>query len=76
MTRTKKVNPKTVAKKNITEKVADYLKSEGYDVTVNADEVYGFTAGTIVVHDEVCDIQLKPIAPKTNVTRYEELGDE
>ena len=32
---------------------------------------YGFTEGTMVIHLEKFDVQLKPIAPKRGVERYE-----
>ena len=69
----KKVNPKdtvkSTVKKTIIEKLADLgTFSEGTD--------YGFTKDTVVLHTDVCDIQIKLIAPKTDVTRYEVLEDE
>ncbi len=66
----KKINPKTIAKTKISNEVTTALETLGYDVSDGED--YGFTAGTIVVHTEKFDIQLKPIAPKSGVDRYEE----
>ena len=70
---TKKVNPKDTVKTNIkkaiTEKLTDLgTFSEGID--------YGFTKDTLVLHTDTCDIQIKLIAPKTGVFRYEILEDE
>ena len=37
----------------------------------NDGKTFGMTAGTLVVRMGETDIQLKPITPKTGITRYE-----
>ncbi len=65
----KKINPKTAGKKFIMAEVSNALVALGYDVSDGED--YGFTSGTMVVHTSDFDIQIKPIAPKSGVSRYE-----
>jgi N-acetylglucosamine kinase-like BadF-type ATPase len=69
----KKVNPKDVAKKAVMDVITEALENAGMSVEDGTD--YGFTKGTVVIHAETCDIQLKPIAPKSGVDRYEK-GEE
>ncbi len=71
MAKTKKVDPKAVAKTTLSAKIRTFLEEQGYEVSDGVD--YGMTKGTLVVHDKDFDIQLKPIAPKTGVDRYEEI---
>jgi hypothetical protein len=65
----KKVNPKDTAKNQVMEVVTNALVAAGYEVEDGAK--FGFTQGTVVVHGNEFDIQVKPIAPKTGVNRYE-----
>jgi hypothetical protein len=73
MAKAKKVDPKMVAKEMVMDKVSDVLVAQG--MTVLDGENYGFTKGTIIVRLENVDIQLKPIAPKAGVDRYEEVTE-
>ena len=70
MTKTKKIDVKKVAKLAISTIIANALTEAGYTVSTDSD-AYGFTAGTLVVADLATDVQVKFIAPKAGVTRYE-----
>lgn len=72
--KTKKVNPKDVAKKEIMEIVSKALADAGFEVA-NGEE-FAMTKGTIVAHHPTCDVQIKPITPKAGVDRYEVAEDE
>ena len=65
----KKVNVKDLAKMEVMSIIVKALEAEGISVKDGKD--YGFTAGTVIVGHDVCDIQIKPVAPKTGITRYE-----
>jgi hypothetical protein len=73
MAKAKKIDPKMVAKEGVMAKVTASLEAQG--MTVLDGENYGFTKGTIIVRLENVDIQLKPIAPKAGVDRYEEVTE-
>ena len=73
MKKTKKVNPKDTQKKAVKDILKDVLASVG---TIEEGSEYGFTKDTLVVHAETCDIQVKLIAPKTGLLRYEKEEDE
>ena len=45
-------------------------------VVSDGKDVYGFTDGTLVVAMDKCDIQIKLIAPKAGIDRYEKLEEE
>ena len=47
-----------------------------HDIPFENGEEFGFTKGTLVLHLEEFDMQLKPITPKTGVERYEKFKDE
>ena len=64
----KKVNPKDVAKTNLMTTIRESLEQHGISVEDGIE--YGFTKGTLVIHAQECDIQLKPITPKAGVDRY------
>ena len=66
----KKVDPKAVAKSTLMDSIKVFLESQ--DLEVLDGKTFGMTAGTLVVRMGETDIQLKPITPKTGVTRYEE----
>lgn len=66
----KKVDVKLQAKLKVMEVIKEKLAESGFEVLDNA-ESFGFTKGTLVIRDEICDIQIKPITPKQGVTRYE-----
>lgn len=71
---TKKVNVKDVMKNQAMEIITKALENEGLTISTGAD--YGMTSGTIVIHMTECDIQIKPIAPKAGVVRYEITEEE
>lgn len=73
MKKTKKVNPKDTQKKVVKDILKDVLANVG---NIEEGSEYGFTKDTLVVHAETCDIQVKLIAPKTGVLRYEREEDE
>ena len=64
-----KVDPKAVAKEQVMAIVSQALAEAGYELADGTD--YGMTKGTLVIHADVTDVQLKPITPKTGVDRYE-----
>lgn len=70
----KKVDVKAVAKESVMTVVEKALIEAGFKVS--AGEAYGMTKGTIVVHTEASDVQIKPIAPKTGLTHYEAIEEE
>lgn len=72
--KTKKVDPKVVAKKSLMETVSNALTSAGFEVLDGSE--FGMTTGTIVVRTADTDIQLKPITPKAGLTRYEVAEEE
>lgn len=69
--RTKKVNEKDLAKDFIMDIIQKALKENGISFKDGAD--YGMTKGTIIVKHDKADVQIKPITPKTGVTRYQEV---
>lgn len=69
----KKVDPKAVAKAEVMGVVEQALVDAGYAVESGA--AYGMTAGTIVVEVGGLHVQIKPIAPKTGVERYEVVAE-
>ena len=72
--KTKKINPKDIQKNEIMTVVQNALVDAGYEVLDGDD--FAMTKGTIVVRADKSDIQLKPIAPKHNVDRYEKVNDD
>lgn len=73
MKKTKKVNPKDTQKKVVKDILKDVLANVG---NIEEGSEYGFTKDTLVVHAETCDIQVKLIAPKTGLLRYEREEEE
>ena len=71
----KKIDVKKVAKVNVSNEIAEFLREKGYDVNVEAAS-FGFTEGTILVSVPETDIQVKFITPKAGITKYEVLADE
>lgn len=69
----KKVDMKMVAKGQVMEVVEKALVEAGYEVVNGVD--YGMTAGTVVVRVGEYDVQIKPIAPKSGVNRYEVVAE-
>ena len=72
--KTKKINPKDVAKKEIMEIISKALADAGFEIA-NGEE-FAMTKGTIVAHHPTCDVQIKPITPKAGVDRYEKDEEE
>lgn len=70
----KKVDPKAVAKAEVMGVVEKALVDAGYVVVSGAE--YGMTAGTVIVDVAGLHVQIKPIAPKAGVERYEIVEDE
>lgn len=69
MAKEKKVDVKAVAKDEVMAVVMEALATAGYEVKDGKD--YGMTNGTVIVATVETDVQLKPIAPKAGITRYE-----
>ena len=65
----KKVNPKDNAKNDVIAVIVKALADAGY--VVKDGKAYGMTAGTLIIDHPICDVQLKPIVPKTGVERYQ-----
>ena len=65
----KKVNPKDVAKERVMAVIRESL--EQVDIDFEDGVEFGMTKGTIVVHLDGYDIQIKPIAPKAGLDKYE-----
>ena len=74
MAKTKKINPKEIGKNKVMEMLKECLTQN--NIPFENGEEFGFTKGTLVLHLEEFDMQLKPITPKTGVERYEKLEDE
>ena len=70
----KKVNPKDIAKKEIMEIIQRALEENGIEFKDGID--YGMTKGTIIVNHKIADVQIKPIAPKAGLDRYQEVVEE
>lgn len=70
----KKVNPKDVKKAEVMAIIEKALLDNGYEVKDGVD--FGMTKGTIIVGTDVCDVQIKPIAPKAGIDRYVEPEEE
>ena len=71
----KKINVKMAAKMELSETIFNALADAGVSVSKESDD-YGFTSGTLVIHGDVTDVQVKLITPKAKVWRYEVLEDE
>lgn len=71
-TKGKKVDVKAAAKRDLSKLFADFLVAQGIDVSTNAED-FAFTAGTLVVHMENTDVQVKLITPKAGLERYQQV---
>lgn len=69
MAKTKKMDFKKMAKKELSKQIKEFLQSMGIEVEDGI--MYGFTEGTLVAHMEQTDIQIKLITPKAGIVRYE-----
>ena len=72
--RRKKVNPKDLAKERVMAIIRESLEQVGIEYEDGAE--YGMTKGTIVVHIDGYDVQIKPIAPKAGLNRYQKVEYE
>lgn len=70
----KKVNPKDVAKERVMAVIRESLEQVDIDYEDGAE--FGMTKGTIVVHLDGYDVQIKPIAPKAGLDKYEKLAED
>ena len=71
---TKKVDIKKVTKGQVSTQLKEFF--EGLGVSVSDGQDFGFTEGTLVLHSEKCDVQIKLITPKAGIDRYEVLEVE
>lgn len=71
----KKVDSKKVEKMAVKGNIQELFEGLGFVVN-DGKEIYGFTDGTLVVSMDKCDIQIKLIAPKAGIDRYEKLEEE
>ena len=68
----KKVDVKKLAKQELSDLIKEFLIEKGIEVSSNAED-YGFTQGTLVVHMEKTDVQVKLITPKAGLERYQQV---
>lgn len=68
----KKVDLKRVAKQELSDLFEEFLIEKGIKVSSNAED-FAFTQGTLVVHMEDTDVQVKLITPKAGLKRYQEV---
>ena len=67
--KTRKIDVKKAAKIDISEMFVEFLEAKGIEVDTNYAD-YAFTQGTVVVHMDNTDVQVKFITPKHGITRY------
>ena len=72
--RKRKVNPKDLAKEKVMAIIRESLEQVDIDYEDGAE--YGMTKGTIVVHIDGYDVQIKPIAPKAGLNCYQKVEYE
>ena len=72
--RKRKVNPKDVAKERVMAIIRESLEQVDIDYEDGAE--YGMTKGTIVVHVDGYDVQIKPIAPRAGLKSYQKVEYE
>ena len=72
--RKKKVNPKDLAKEKVMAIIRESL--EQVDIEYEDGAEYGMTRGTIVVHIDGYDVQIKPIVPKAGLNTYQKVEYE
>lgn len=70
----KKVNVKDMAKKELNKAIVELFEKAEIDWETGED--YGFTKGTLVVHMENTDVQIKFVTPKAGLDRYEKPKDD
>lgn len=72
--RRKKVSPKDVTKEKVMAIIRESLEQVSIDYEDGAE--YGMTKGTIVVHIDGYDVQIKPISPKAGLSCYQKVECE
>lgn len=70
--KSKKVDVKKLAKQELSDLFKEFLLEKGIEVSSNAED-FGFTQGTLVVHMEKTDVQVKLITPKAGLDRYQQV---
>ena len=68
----KKVDVKKLAKQELSDLIKEFLMEKGIKVSSNAED-FGFTQGTLIVHMENTDVQVKLITPKAGLDRYQQV---
>ena len=68
----KKVDVKRAAKQELSNLFKGFLMEKGIEVSSNAED-FAFTQGTLVVHMEKTDVQVKLITPKAGLDRYQQV---
>jgi len=68
----KKVDVKKAAKQELSNLFKEFLIEKGIEVSDNAED-FAFTQGTLVVHMEKTDVQVKLITPKAGLERYQQV---
>ena len=69
--RKRKVNPKDLVKEKVMAIIRESLEQVDIDYEDGAE--YGMTKGTIVVHVDGYDVQIKPIAPRAGLNTYQKV---
>ena len=72
--RTRKVNPKDLAKERVMAIIRESLEQVDIDYEDGAE--YGMTKGTIIVCIDGYDVQIKPITPKAGLNHYQKIEYE
>jgi len=68
----KKVDVKKLAKQELSDLFKEFLLEKGFEVSSNAED-FAFTQGTLIVHMEKTDVQVKLITPKAGLDRYQQV---
>lgn len=68
-------NNKELLKNEIRKNIIESFKQCDIKFDENSED-YGMTKGTLIVHGESCDLQIKFITPKSGIDRYEMLADD
>jgi hypothetical protein len=68
----RKVDVKKAAKEELSNLFKEFLMEKGIEVSDNAED-FAFTQGTLVVHMEKTDVQVKLITPKAGLDRYQQV---
>lgn len=68
----KKIDVKRAAKQELSKLFEEFLVEQGIEVSSNAED-FAFTQGTLVVHMEKTDVQVKLITPKAGLDRYQQV---